>query len=428
MPLQAAIVTWVIPSIAAILVAWAVQKKGGINKLLPSKNKSHHQSLLTNNNHHQHATFVIGDLHGDVECAKYWVERTGLIQGDNNKWVDETSHLVFLGDYVDKGPQSKQVVEFVMSLTEAFPNQVTAIMGNHEIELLLDRDESRWETWGGVGYFGLAYSSVHPGEYLNYLLEPVTKEDEFIVEVLYNASAQVYARRMHQQLKLASPEQVGLEKSALQFIEDETVRTQVANRLKEYQKTYIDAYRSGTAMGDWLEKRPIVAQVNDTIFIHGGISNYGSALLKQVGVNESNQMFFEHSHQDKIVAFITGTQVGQIMYDMLTFRGNHKIQEGACDALDQLLPEGVTRLGVGHTPDMDVRLLCDGHFLALDSSLGRWFRNSGNLYCHGQYPVLMDVAKSDGQQYLICDQKNEQCEGQIIRLTHGKDGTAEIIR
>jgi predicted MPP superfamily phosphohydrolase len=52
------------------------------------------------------------------------------------KWIDDKSTLVFMGDYVDKGPTSKHTVEFVKNLTTAFPTKVTAILGNHELELL----------------------------------------------------------------------------------------------------------------------------------------------------------------------------------------------------------------------------------------------------------------------------------------------------
>ena len=95
------------------------------------------------------------------------MERTGLIDESTGRWSDPTSHLIFVGDYVDKGPTSRQVVELVKSLTERYPEQVTALLGNHEMELLLDRDRSRWDMWGGSGYFGLAYASVHPAEYLH---------------------------------------------------------------------------------------------------------------------------------------------------------------------------------------------------------------------------------------------------------------------
>jgi hypothetical protein len=101
--------------------------------------------------------YAIGDLHGDVVCARQWVARTNVLKVDKENgeaavWRDEYSRLVFMGDYVDKGITSKQTVEYVKSLTEQFPHYVTAILGNHEIELLRDRSESLWGG-GRAGYY-----------------------------------------------------------------------------------------------------------------------------------------------------------------------------------------------------------------------------------------------------------------------------------
>ena len=50
--------------------------------------------------------WFIGDLHGDVGCARQWVARSGLVAFDaaGPRWTGRAgSALVFLGDYVDKG-------------------------------------------------------------------------------------------------------------------------------------------------------------------------------------------------------------------------------------------------------------------------------------------------------------------------------------
>jgi Calcineurin-like phosphoesterase len=116
--------------------------------------------------------YAIGDLHGDVECARQWVARTNVLRRSDEAaaaatttddgetplvWRDDTTRLVFLGDYVDKGITAKQTVEYVKYLTETYPDYVTAIMGNHELELLRDRTETVWGH-GNAGYYQV---SVH---------------------------------------------------------------------------------------------------------------------------------------------------------------------------------------------------------------------------------------------------------------------------
>ena len=108
-----AVLTWVLPPLAAALAAFLVQNKrigrGGAPKgETPSPTRPP-----------EYAVFIIGDLHGDAECAEHWVQRTGLIDKATGDWSDPTSHLIFVGDYVDKGPTSRQVVELVKEIGRA---------------------------------------------------------------------------------------------------------------------------------------------------------------------------------------------------------------------------------------------------------------------------------------------------------------------
>jgi serine/threonine protein phosphatase 1 len=69
-------------------------------------------------------TFAVGDIHGDLEALERVFERLpGLERGDT---------VVFVGDYVDRGPCSAQVVEFVRRLARDGPAKVVALRGNHE--------------------------------------------------------------------------------------------------------------------------------------------------------------------------------------------------------------------------------------------------------------------------------------------------------
>ncbi|MGB3604360.1 MAG: metallophosphoesterase [Gordonia sp. (in: high G+C Gram-positive bacteria)] len=85
-------------------------------------------------------TYVIPDTHG---C------RTEL-QGALTKvdLCDPSTQLVFLGDYVDRGPDSAGVLTAVKDLCDAHPSQVIALAGNHEVWFLdwLDADDGD-PTW-----------------------------------------------------------------------------------------------------------------------------------------------------------------------------------------------------------------------------------------------------------------------------------------
>jgi serine/threonine protein phosphatase 1 len=69
-------------------------------------------------------TFAIGDIHGETaQLFKLLACLPGL---------DEKDTLVFLGDYIDRGPNSAQVVDYVRKLPEQTKAKVVALRGNHE--------------------------------------------------------------------------------------------------------------------------------------------------------------------------------------------------------------------------------------------------------------------------------------------------------
>jgi hypothetical protein len=54
--------------------------------------------------------FFVGDTHGDEVCCREWVRRTGLVDLGQQPWVwvgAADTAIVLLGDYVDKGPESR---------------------------------------------------------------------------------------------------------------------------------------------------------------------------------------------------------------------------------------------------------------------------------------------------------------------------------
>jgi serine/threonine protein phosphatase 1 len=96
--------------------------------------------------------YAIGDIHGRLDLL---VELVNMIGSDDwrRRQREETS-LVFLGDYVDRGPQSREVIDFIIKLREQWPD-VTCLMGNHEQVFLMaingDEQAIRFFIRDGVG-------------------------------------------------------------------------------------------------------------------------------------------------------------------------------------------------------------------------------------------------------------------------------------
>jgi serine/threonine protein phosphatase 1 len=71
--------------------------------------------------------FAISDIHG---CFKPFYE---LVV--NTIKLTKSDQLILLGDYIDRGDQSKEVIDFIIDLQKSGFN-ITPLAGNHEVMLL----------------------------------------------------------------------------------------------------------------------------------------------------------------------------------------------------------------------------------------------------------------------------------------------------
>ncbi|WP_119673033.1 metallophosphoesterase [Deinococcus sp. RM] len=82
--------------------------------------------------------WVVGDIHGAYDKVRATLLRAGLIDFDGS-WTAGDTHLVFLGDYLDRGSNGLEVIRLIRSLEVQAPEvggQVTALLGNHEVMFL----------------------------------------------------------------------------------------------------------------------------------------------------------------------------------------------------------------------------------------------------------------------------------------------------
>jgi serine/threonine protein phosphatase 1 len=93
-------------------------------------------------------TYAFGDVHGCLDQLKRLVEHCERDTGA------QKTKLIFLGDYIDRGPDSRGVVDFLMNRQKCSPDEFICLRGNHE-DLLLsaigdEADEPNWLLNGGL--------------------------------------------------------------------------------------------------------------------------------------------------------------------------------------------------------------------------------------------------------------------------------------
>jgi serine/threonine protein phosphatase 1 len=71
--------------------------------------------------------FIVGDIHGCLDMLKSLMDRLD--------WRPDKDRLIFLGDYVDRGKDSRGVIDYILEISKT-SERVECLMGNHEMSFL----------------------------------------------------------------------------------------------------------------------------------------------------------------------------------------------------------------------------------------------------------------------------------------------------
>lgn len=92
--------------------------------------------------------YAIGDIHGRKDLLERLVPQIADHAGARDY------ELIFLGDYIDRGPDSAGVVDYLLHAEALSGVDCTFLKGNHEATLIdfLDKPEigSSWSSYGGL--------------------------------------------------------------------------------------------------------------------------------------------------------------------------------------------------------------------------------------------------------------------------------------
>jgi Calcineurin-like phosphoesterase len=172
---------------------------------------------------------AVGDIHGDFAGLVEVLRSAGVID-QNNHWIAGKTHLVQTGDVPDRGADTRKAMDLLMDLEKEAAKAggyVHALIGNHEAMNL---------------YGDLRYTT--PGEFAAFAT---------------NDSERVRAGFWKQEAK----------KSPRPNFDDQR-KWEAEHPLGWFEQRI--AYSSKGVYGKWIRSHNAVIKINDTIYMHGGIS------------------------------------------------------------------------------------------------------------------------------------------------------------
>ncbi|MEM7433290.1 MAG: metallophosphoesterase, partial [Pseudomonadota bacterium] len=181
---------------------------------------------------------AISDIHGDNQ-AMLATLRAASIVDENARWSAGTTHLVVDGDIIDRGPDSRAAMDVLMRLEHeaaAAGGRVHIIIGNHEAMVLA----------GDMRY-------VSAGEYQAFA------EDE-------TAAEREHWFRAYQALR-AAPD-----------ADPAALRTDFDERFPSGFFALRRGFASDGQYGAWLLQKSLLVVINDTAFVHAGLSPLATEL------------------------------------------------------------------------------------------------------------------------------------------------------
>lgn len=246
---------------------------------------------------------AIGDVHGDYERFVATLKLCRIID-DKGSWIAGKTHLVQTGDVLDRGPDSKKVMDLLMQLEEQAAKaagKVHPLLGNHEYMTIVG--DLRYVSDGELAAFGDGPR-----------ITPVGREPACSVE------------------------------------------------------KYRAAFGPQGKYGRWLMSHNAIVKVNDTLFMHGGLSpRYVRRKL-----SELNQAVRSELQRPSPASF----GVGSDPEGPLWFRGlAEPLQDQVMQAYLKELSDaqGAQRIVMGHTiSDKGIALRAGGKIALIDVGMSRW--------------------------------------------------------
>ena len=285
---------------------------------------------------------AIGDIHGEIEGFKAILRAAGLTDA-TGRWSGGRAQLIQTGDYTDRGTGTRAVLDLLMALepqARGAGGRALALLGNHEVMNLIG--DTRDVTREIFATFADANS-----------------------EKKRNQAWEQYAR-------------IGAQKLAKNEPVPDVYRQAREAWFTTHPPGYVE-YREAFAprgkYGAWLRDKPIVTEVNGTIFMHAGISPAMAPVkLEDLNLRVRDEVRRLDRFVDRLVSAGLATRTFTLQ-EIIAVAQNEIVQANAVIAAAQA--EGKTpepgRLNVPLLMEAQEILKIDG-WVSVDPEGALWYR------------------------------------------------------
>ncbi len=257
---------------------------------------------------------AIGDIHGDYGQYISVLQAAGLVDEDAD-WTGGATHLVQTGDIPDRGPDTRRIMDHLEQLKKQAKKaggRVHTLIGNHDA----------MQVYGDLRY-------VTPGEF-----EAFQGRN----------SARLQEAQWEHYLKVIR----GRDPEAFAAMDQEAFRVEWN---QDYPLGWVEhrqAWSPRGEYGDIVLENPVVLKINDTLFLHGGLSaKYCELDLEEI----TDRAHRELKNYDPYEPGMIEDEFGPLWY-----RGLAQDEEVTRMAMVDAILEryGAQRIVVGHTPTQGV--------------------------------------------------------------------------
>ncbi len=255
---------------------------------------------------------VFGDLHGDLEKFDAMLRQARLVN-NRGDWVGGDAHLVQLGDIPDRGDGTRTILDRLMKLERQAARaggRVHALIGNHEAMNV--GGDLRYVTAGEFAAFATRNSKQSRRRYYDRVIEHLRDNPPAEGPVVIDDAFKTAWEAEH----------------PLGWVE---------HRL---------AWAATGAYGGWVAGHDAMVKINDTLFVHAGVSP-AYAGRGRADINAEVRAALTGAPQDIAAADILWADDSPLWYRGFAYNAE-AAERANLDAV--LARHGVERIVVGHTP------------------------------------------------------------------------------